>query len=85
MFNYEKTRRKNLFERRPKMSIRKRYTGVFKGKVALESVKGEKTLSELASHYEVHPNQIKNWKSYLAHHVGDIFENRIKKKGGISS
>lgn len=62
------------------MSIRKRYTGVFKGKVALESVNGEKTLSELASHYEVHPNQIKNWKSYLVHHVGDIFENRIKKK-----
>ncbi len=62
------------------MSLRKQYTGQFKGKVALEALKSEKTLSELSSHYEVHPNQIKNWKSYLVNHIGDLFTDKRKKK-----
>ena len=43
------------------MPVRKRYTGPFKGKVTLDAVNAEKTLSELVSHYEVHPQQIKQW------------------------
>lgn len=61
------------------MSLRKQYTGSFKGKVVLEMLKGEKTLSELASAYEVHPNQIKNWQSHLVHHIGDLFMDKRKK------
>jgi len=44
---------------------RKQYTGRFKAKIALEAVKGQRTVQELASHYGVHPNQITNWKKQL--------------------
>lgn len=61
------------------MSIRKQYTGSFKGKVALEALREAKTLSELASEYEVHPNQIKNWKSHLSGHVDELFTDKRRK------
>ena len=41
---------------------RKIYEGNFKARVVLEVIRGEKTLSEIASEYQVHPNQIINWK-----------------------
>ena len=41
--------------------MRKSYTADFKSKVALESIKGNQSISELASKYEVHPNQIRDW------------------------
>src|SRR5207247_3529425 len=44
---------------------RKQYTAAFKAKVALEAVKGQRTVQELASHYGVHPNQITHWKKQL--------------------
>ncbi len=62
------------------MSIRKSYSGSFKGKIALEAVKLEKTIAELSSQYEVHPNQIRKWKSTLLSHVGDIFEDKRQKR-----
>lgn len=62
------------------MPVRKSYTGQLKGKVALEAVTAEKTLSELASHYEVHPQQIKQWKRQLNEHVGDIFADKRRKQ-----
>lgn len=62
------------------MAVRKTYTGQFKGNVALEAVKAEKTLSELASHYEVHPNQIKQWKRHVSDHIGEIFEDKRRTK-----
>lgn len=42
--------------------MRKRYDKEFKAKVALEALKGEKTLQELAITYAVHPNMIALWK-----------------------
>jgi transposase len=42
-------------------------------------VKAEKTMSELTSHYEVHPNQIKQWKSHLVGHVEELFEDKRRK------
>ena len=62
------------------MAIRKTYSGKFKGQVALDAVKAEKTMSELASHYEVHPNQIKQWKSHLVGHVEELFEDKRRKQ-----
>src|ERR1700694_1946864 len=44
---------------------RRNHTPAFKAKVALAAVKGEKTLSELAQLFDVHPNQITQWKAQL--------------------
>jgi len=41
---------------------RRNHTAAFKAKVALAAIKGEKTLSELAQLFDVHPNQITTWK-----------------------
>jgi len=60
---------------------RKRYSAEFKSKVALEAVKGHKTLSELASEYQVHPNMITQWKNQLTRDARDIFsKNQGKSK-----
>ena len=60
--------------------MRKSYSGDFKAKVALEAVKGERSLSELASRYEVHPNQIREWKKQLITGLPDIFSERRRRK-----
>lgn len=53
---------------------RKQYSAEFKAKVALEAVRGEKTVPQLASHYEVHPTVIHGWKRQLLEGVSGIFE-----------
>ena len=45
---------------------RRNHTASFKAKVALAAVKGEKTLAELAQQFDVHPNQITQWKAQLS-------------------
>lgn len=52
---------------------KKRYTAAFKSKVALEAIKGLKTISEIASEYEVHPNQVSQWKRQLRERLEDVF------------
>ena len=42
--------------------LRKKHSGIFKAKVALEAIEGERTLNELAGHFEVHPTQVVQWK-----------------------
>ena len=60
--------------------MRKSYSGEFKAKVALEAVKSARSLSELASKYEVHPNQIRTWKKRLVCGLPDIFSERRRRK-----
>jgi transposase len=52
---------------------RRNHTGAFKAKVALAAVKGEKTLAELAEQFDVHPNQITQWKSQLQEGAAGVF------------
>ena len=52
---------------------RRTHAPAFKAKVALAAIKGEKTLTELAQQYDVHPNQITAWKSQLAEAACGIF------------
>ena len=47
------------------MKKRKTFTDKFKARVALDSIRGMKTLSELATEYKVHPNQVSQWKKLL--------------------
>ncbi len=60
--------------------MRKRYTAQFKSKVALEALKGERSLSELASKYEVHPSQIGQWRKVLLSGVSEVFSEKGRKK-----
>ena len=52
---------------------RRRFSAEFKFKVALEAAKGTKTINELASEYEVHPNQIGQWKKELLEGGASLF------------
>jgi len=62
------------------VNMRKSYDATFRAKVALEAVKGEKTLAELSSEFGVHPNQIRNWRKQLLETLPDLFTDRRKKK-----
>jgi transposase len=55
---------------------RRRYTKEFKAKVALDAVKGRKTISELVSEYGVHASQINNWKRQLLEELPGIFNGK---------
>src|SRR5258705_11782269 len=52
---------------------RRNHTPVFKAKVALAAVKGDRTLAQLAEHFDVHPNQITTWKAQLEGGACDVF------------
>jgi transposase len=53
---------------------RRKHSGAFKAKVAMAAVKGDKTLSELAKAFDVHPNQITQWKDELLQGAAGLFE-----------
>ena len=59
---------------------RRSFSAQFKFKVALEAVKGVKTLSELASEHGVHPNQIGQWKQLLLKEGAEIFSHSSKNQ-----
>ena len=53
---------------------RRNHAAVFKAKVALEAIKGEQTLMDLAERFQVHPNQITEWKKHLLEKASEVFE-----------
>ena len=59
---------------------RKQYSAEFKARVALEALKGLKTVNELASTYGVHPTQIAHWKHRLQKEMPEIFSARRAKQ-----
>jgi transposase-like protein len=59
---------------------RKQYSAEFKARVALEALKGLKTVNELASTYGVHPTQIAHWKHRLQKEMPEIFSARRTKR-----
>ena len=59
---------------------RRNHSPVFKAKVALAAIKVDKTLVELAEHFDVHPNQISEWKQQLQESAADVFGGTAKAK-----
>jgi transposase-like protein len=57
---------------------RRNHSPVFKSKVALAAVKGDKTISELSQQFDVHPNQITQWKTQLLDRMSAVFEGSGK-------
>jgi transposase-like protein len=54
---------------------RKRHDSQFKARVALEALKGIKTVQQIAKDFDVHPVQVTEWKKRLSAHAGSVFEN----------
>ena len=59
---------------------RKHYSAEFRARVALEALKGHKTMNELVSTYGVHPTQIGKWKQQLQRELPQIFSTRREKR-----
>ena len=59
---------------------RRRFSDRFKAKVAIEALKGVKTLAELATEYQVHPNQISDWKKQLLVNAPELFSPGKKRQ-----
>ncbi len=57
---------------------RRNHAPAFKAEVALDALKGEQTIMELAQRYQVHPNQITEWKKQLLEHAPEIFSQGRK-------
>jgi transposase len=55
------------------MKKRRKFTTEFKAKVALEAIKGQQPIHELAKEYDVHPNQIAQWKKQLVDGASEVF------------
>jgi transposase len=64
---------------------RRNHTAAFKAKVALAAIKGEKTLSELAEQFDVHANQITQWKSQLLEGAAGVFGSEAKAEAAAAT
>jgi transposase len=63
---------------------RKKYTPAEKAKIALEAIKGELTLAQIASKYGVHTTQIHTWKKQLMAYLPDAFSEKNKQEKNTS-
>lgn len=63
---------------------RKRYSAEFKAKVALAAIKGEQTLAELATRFELHPNMITNWKRHAIDNMAEAFSGKSEKNNSLN-
>ena len=58
---------------------RRNHSTAFKAKVAVAAIKGERTMIKLVQEFDIHPNQIKQWRDQLLAGVGDIFDRGAKQ------
>ena len=62
------------------MGRRRRFGAAFKAKVALEAIKGLRTINEIGAEYEVHPNQVTKWKKQVLEDLPNIFSSGRAKR-----
>jgi transposase-like protein len=60
---------------------RRQFSADWKAKIALEAIKGQRTIQEIASHYELHPNQVTHWKKELLERAAEIFSSGKTQEG----
>ena len=58
---------------------RKRYSGEFKAKVAREALKEESTIAEIATRFNIHPNQVSEWKKQAIEGLADVFAGKTER------
>jgi transposase-like protein len=61
------------------MTTRRRFTADFKARVALDALRGDKTIQEIATRHKVHPNQVSTWKRQAMDGLGAVFSNGADK------
>lgn len=59
---------------------RRNHSPVFKAKVAFAALKGDKTLAQLASEYDVHVNQIQTWRNQLKENMASLFDTGLEER-----
>ena len=59
------------------MSKRRRFTADFKARVALEALRGDRTIQEISARHKVHPNQVSTWKRQAVDGLGEVFSNGV--------
>ena len=64
------------------MTTRRRFTGEFKAKVALEALRGDKTIQEIAVRHKVHPNQASTWKQRAVEGMKEVFTKGAERSRG---
>jgi transposase-like protein len=67
------------------MDIRKKFSAEFKARVALEAIRGQKTMSEISSEYKVHCTQVASWKKEALGRLVDVFNHKIESPGEAHS
>lgn len=60
--------------------MKKSYDSKFKSRVALEALRGEKSIAEIAGEYNIHPNLVTQWKKKLQESSADVFATRAEKQ-----
>jgi transposase-like protein len=61
------------------MTKRRNFTADFKAKVALEALRGDLTIQEIATRHKVHPNQVSTWKRQATDGLGDVFSGGAER------
>jgi transposase-like protein len=64
------------------MSTRRRFSGEFKAKVALEALRGDKTIQEIAARHKIHPNQVSTWKQRAVEGMKEVFSKGAERGRG---
>ena len=64
------------------MSTRRRFSGDFKAKVALEALRGDKTIQEIATRHKIHPNQVSTWKQRAVEGMKEVFSKGAERARG---